>query len=390
MSVAEDRGRQSSSTAARPIRVALDLRIFGRRGIGRYNESLCRGLLERPERVSLATFRAGPIPMGQAGTQLRAPGYVLQEQVEFPLRLKGGDHDLVHFTANTAPLLRPWSAPTVVTVHDIMYLRTPGELELSPSPRQTLGRVYRFVDFYSATRRCDHIVSVSHHTASELTRRFGSGLPPISVVHSGVDPAFSRPLTAADLERLLEPFGLRPRQYLLHAGAVDPRKNTSVVIEAFQRYRARGGTCSLAVMGLSDHAAAFFQRRALSQMPVHFLPFVPNDAVVALVQGARAVIFVPTEEGFGYPLVEALAAGTPVVVSAIDVLRELSDGAAWEVAPRNAESLAAMLASFDAPNSSVESLRRRGVERARHFSIANMAAGTIAAYEAAAEAARRS
>ena len=383
-------GPPSRGAAARPLRVALDLRIYGRRGIGRYNEALYRGLIERSERVSLAAFGPPLAPLGRTGTRLRAPGYVIQEQVEFPLRLARERYDVVHFTANTAPLIRKWSTPSVVTVHDIMYLRSLRRLPLSPSTRQTLGRAYRFVDFHWATRHCDHIICVSHYTASELRRRFGSGLPPISVVHSGVDPAFSRPLSVPELERALEPLGLLRAQYFLHPGAIDPRKNTSVVLEAFRRYRARGGTLSLGVIGLSAEADAFFRHRMPeAHTSVHLLPFVPNETVVALVQAARAVVFVPAEEGFGYPLVEALAAGTPAVVSDIEVLRELSNGAAREVPPGAPEPLAAAMASFDALDPNVEELCRRGRERAQHFSISNMADKTIDVYEATAAAARR-
>jgi glycosyltransferase involved in cell wall biosynthesis len=229
---------------------------------------------------------------------------------------------------------------------------------------------------------------VSNYTASELRRRFGSDLPPISVVHSGVDPAFSNPLAASTLDRSLEPLGLRRDGYILHAGAVDPRKNTSVVLEAFQRYRAGGGTLSLGVIGLSGLAAAPIRRLLKASGGVRVLPFVSNATVVALVQAARVVVYVPTEEGFGYPLVEALAAGTPVVASDIEVLRELSDGTARAVQPGAAEPLAAAMASFDMPGDGLEELRHRGRLRAAHFSISNMADNTIDAYEAALETRR--
>jgi glycosyltransferase involved in cell wall biosynthesis len=244
--------------------------------------------------------------------------------------------------------------------------------------------VYRFVDFHLATRRCDHIICVSEYTASELRRRFGTSLPPISVVHSGVDPAFSVALSLPELERVVAPFGLTRGEYFLHPGAIDPRKNTGVVLDAFRRYRARGGRLALAVIGLSGPSAALGQYRVGSDPSVRLLPFVSNDVVVALVQAARAVVFVPTEEGFGYPLVEALAAGTPALVSDIAVLREISLGAANMVPPGAPEPLARAMSAYEANAPELDELRRLGRTRAEHFSISNMASQTIDVYEAVA------
>ncbi|HUG13369.1 MAG TPA: glycosyltransferase family 1 protein [Thermomicrobiales bacterium] len=374
------------NTSSTPLRVALDLRIFGRRGIGRYNEALYQGLAARPDRVALYAFGGNTSPAGEA-VRLRTPGYVAQEQIELPLRLARGGFDVAHFTANTAPLVQFHSPPTVVTVHDIMYLSSPRTLPISPSLRQTLGRVYRFAAFHSGTRRCDHLITVSQHTADALTRRFGTSLPPITVVHSGVDPSFSAAPPHGRGAESLAQLGLRPSDYFLHPGALDPRKNTSTVIEAFARYRALGGTAALAVMGLSSWASAAIKRGLGSAAAfAHLLPFVSNETVVDLVKGARGVVFVPSEEGFGYPLVEAMAAGTPAIVSSIDVLRELSQGAASEVPARSSEPLARAMLALEHGDPQFETLRLRGLERARHFTIAAMAEGTIAAYDRASKA----
>jgi glycosyltransferase involved in cell wall biosynthesis len=364
------------------LRIALDLRIYGERGIGRYNQALWRGLSDRHDSVTLAPFGSASAPMAPGHRRLVAPGYVAQEQFELPVRFACRDFDLVHFTANTAPMVR-WRRPaSVVTVHDVMYLRSPRELALSPSWRQTLGRAYRFLAFHSGSRRCDHIIAVSSYTARELERKFGRNLPPVTVVHSGVDPAFAAQTTPKQIGEALRPFHLHRGSYFLHPGAVDPRKNTSVVLGAFERYRASGGSADLVVVGLSPGAAAAFGKQFGSRVGgMHLLPFVPNDTMVSLVKGARAVVFVPAEEGFGYPLVEAMAAGTPAIVSSIEVLRELSAGAASEV-PRGAvEPLAVLLRSMDFENPAVEGLRRRGLERSREFTIARMADRTIEAYQ---------
>jgi glycosyltransferase involved in cell wall biosynthesis len=309
---------------------------------------------------------------------LVSPGYVLQEQLEYATRIRGLRCDLVHLTANTAPLLRLGWPPTVVTVHDVMYLMSRSELALSPSLRQNLGRVYRRMAFISGTARVDHLIVDSEHTAREIARRVKKH-PPLSVVHPAVDAAFFRDRTADLPSRLLAKYALDAGHYYLHPGAIDPRKNTRVVLSAFQRYRARGGRGELVVVGLSKaHRAVLY---ASDQAGVRLLPFVDNEDFLMILQLARAMIYVPSEEGFGYPLVEAMAAGVPAIISAIDVLDEMSGGCAWRVEPASIEALTDALLAFESHGQRARDLAVRGSVRAQQFTIRRMAEETLRAYE---------
>ncbi len=365
------------------LRVGLDARVYRARGIGRYTEQLHAGLLSQPDRVSVTTFSRTTDQRIGSWNRLRLPGYVAEEQLEMSLRFTNRRFDVVHLTANTAPAVRLRWPATVVTVHDVLFLKGPRSVPLSPSVRQTLGRAYRFAAFVSGTLWVDHIISGSRSTATELERMFGSRLPPVTVVPYSVSPSFGQPLDSGELMRTLGRYGLRHGRYLLHHGAVDPRKNTRTVISAFRAYRARGGTADLAVIGLPNGSRnARFAAEADAR--VHLLPFVPNADVVALVKGAFAVVYVPSAEGFGYPLIEAMAAGTPAIISSIEVLRENSLGVALEVPPASPTALADALLIAEGHPDELRSRTNRGLQRALEFNTERTASATIDVYAEAA------
>lgn len=368
--------------------MAFDARIIGRRGIGRYTEALLAGLSNFPDLVI-------PIPMGTATDRsatphwlgLRSPGYVLQEQIEYAVRLAGSGCDLVHLTANTAPLLMLRWPPTIVTVHDVMYLMSRAELPLSPSLRQSLGRLYRWVAFHSGTRRVDRLIVDSLHTARELSKRVRH-LPPVTVVHPGVDPKFFQDYQPRLAGVLAAKYAIEARHYFLHPAAVDPRKNTRVVLDAFDIYRSKGGIADLVLVGLSEAHRAMLQVSPKQGLLV--LPFIPNEDLLMVLRLARGVIYVPSEEGFGYPLVEAMAAGVPAIISKIDVLEEMSANCAWTVRPGDAQALADSLLEFDAQGQRVLDLASKARTRAQAFTTRRMAEDTLLVYQEVVERASQS
>jgi glycosyltransferase involved in cell wall biosynthesis len=329
-----------------------------------------------PDQVAVTPMsgasNAGAMP---AWLALRSPGYVLQEQLELALRLRDNSFDLVHLTANTAPLIRLRWPPTVVTVHDVMYLMNPTEFALSPSARQNLGRIYRWLAFHSGTTNVDRLIVDSEHTLRQLAKRV-KHFPPVSIVYPGVDDRFFDKKVE---DRLSVKYPLTAGRYFLHPGANDPRKNTGVVLSAFERYRARGGRVELAVVGLTKAHLAKLQRAP--QAGVHLMPFVSNDDLLMLLKLARGLIYVPSEEGFGYPLVEAMAAGVPAIISSIPVLEEMSAGCAWTVRPGDADALANGLLEFDADDGRSSDLAARGEVRSQLFTTRRMAEETLRAYQ---------
>jgi glycosyltransferase involved in cell wall biosynthesis len=366
---------------AQPIRVALDARVYGARGIGRYTEALHHGLLANSARVAVTAFGGRREPRSGIWKQLAWPGYVLQEQVEMSWRFAGSEFEVIHLTANTAPAIRRRWPPTVVTVHDVMYLMSPSELALSPSARQTIGRAYRFLAFKSGTINVDHIISDSTYTADQLRKRFGERLPPITVIHPGLDDSFFVREDSGVTDAVLRRYGLKSRGYFLHPGAVDPRKNTSVVLKAFREYRVAHGRGALVIIGLSDLHRSRLHSEFQDVPGVQLLPFVDNETAIALLKAARALVYVPSEEGFGYPLVEALATGTPAITSSIDVLSEMADGVTWSVPPGRVEPLVQHMLTFEHKTAEISERVNSGIQRSRHFAMQRAAEETIEVYE---------
>jgi glycosyltransferase involved in cell wall biosynthesis len=366
------------------MRAAIDMRIFGRRGIGRYNMQLHDSINAYGASRVDATF-LGSAGQGSSGRwrRLWSKWYVTQEQIGLPIELARGRYDVVHLTGNTAPIMQAGWPRLVVTVHDVMYLKPRPSSPLSPPLRQRLGRVYRAGAFLTGTIRATRIMVDSEHTASDVHRLLGRHSPPVDVVYPAVGPAF-KTRNSALCERVCALHGLRPKEFFIHPGAADPRKNTNIVIEAFKHYEQQGGSFDLVIFGLD----AVSRRRLLGALGprtrerVRLMTWLLDGELVALTQSAAATLFVPSDEGFGYPMLESMSAGTPVVASSIAVLREISGGHALWVAPRDSLALGQTLSVFETGNHLriIEAARTR----ANDFSLQNMADGVLASYERAA------
>jgi glycosyltransferase involved in cell wall biosynthesis len=366
------------------VRAAIDMRIYGRRGIGRYNAQLHASINAYGTSRMDATF-LGHKPEASAGRwqPLWSKWYVTQEQLGLPFAIARKSYDVVHLTGNTAPLVQAKWPPLVVTVHDVMYLKSPPATPLSLSLRQLFGRAYRAGAFLTGTIRATRLVVDSETTASDVQRLLGRHAPPVDVVYPAIDPAF-KAHDAEACERVCSAHRVRPREFFIHPGAADPRKNTNTVIEAFELYVEEGGLLDLVIYGLGQAMQKRLSRalRPTSRHRIRLLAWLSDQDVVALTQSAAACLFVPSDEGFGYPMLEAMAAKTPVVASSITVLREMSAGHALWVEPRDRQALCQMLSTFDGGES-----RLRVVDdartRANDFSQEQMADAIATSYERA-------
>ena len=311
-------GQQRAASAS--ARIALDARWMGGRGIGRYTETLYLGLNDLvPGQAVALTSQAGL----RGSLRLRLPGYVLKEQIEIPLRVTRADFGLLHLTGGTAPVMKA-RVPTVVTVHDVMFFRSAHAL--SPSPRQLLGKLYRRFAFATGTLRAEHLIVVSGHVAEELRTLFPRDLPPLTVVRESPHPKF-RPAIKSDARALaLKSYGVHEGAFFLHLGGTDPRKNTLRVLEAFAGFCRAGGRSDLVVTGLSPLRRSVLIRSIPTAFRnrVRLAAFCPDAELIALMQSCVALVFVSNDEGFGLPVIEAMACGAAVIGSDIEAVREVA------------------------------------------------------------------
>ena len=237
--------------------------------------------------------------------------------------------DVLHCTTFRGPVRS--QVPVVVTVHDLALLRRP---EAFRPWHRTTGRLA----LRSAVRAADAVVTVSEFTRSELVELLHVPAERVRVVPNGVDAVFSPDGPAADGD------------YVLAVGTLEPRKNLARVVEA-----ARRAGVELRVVGARGWGGV--------EVP-GWVGRVSDEELARLYRGARCVVYASLYEGFGLPVLEAMASGTPVVTSAGGATEEVAGGAAVLVDPLDVEAIALGLAEAERRRDELVPL---GLEQARSF-----------------------
>jgi glycosyltransferase involved in cell wall biosynthesis len=255
----------------------------------------------------------------------------------------------------------------VVTVHDLGWQVHPELYD------RRLRLMYRAL-FPWVVRRADRFIAVSRYTADDLVRRAGVPASKIEVVYHGLDPVFG-----ARREPSTDAPGSAP--YVLAVGGVSPRKNTRRLIEAFTRWRARGGHRTpyrLLITGTSLDRD--FDRNGTG-LPdgVSLLGYVDKAQLPGLYAEAATFLYPGIYEGFGLPIIEAMACGAPVVTSSTGAAPEVAGGAAILVDPFDVESIALGLEQSTIP-AERERLRALGRQRIRLFDWSAAANATLEVY----------
>ncbi|KAA2260924.1 glycosyltransferase family 4 protein [Solihabitans fulvus] len=360
--------------ASRPLRVLLDgTPLLGNRtGIGRYTAALAEELASIPEQVNMRavafTVRGWRALRSVLPHDVQARGLPVSARLlrkcwlrsAFPpVELYAGLTDVVHGTNFVLPpAIR---AGGVLTVHDLAFLDAPEELP--PSDRELPALVRR------SAQRADIVCTPTNAVAAAVAERLGVPSERIVVTPLGVDPAWfaARPPNEALRARL----GL-PAEYVLFVGAGGPRKGLGALL------RAHAETPSLPPLVLAGPGAAGRDDRVLR---TGYLTDVDLRSVVA---GASVLVLPSRDEGFGLPVLEALACNVPVVCSDVPALREVAGGHATHVPVGDVAALGdALRAAVEDPPSFVTQAASRA--RAAEFTWRRCAETTIAAYRRAAD-----
>jgi glycosyltransferase involved in cell wall biosynthesis len=358
----------SQACAGRPLRVALDCRLLDWPGIGRYCGELARALVEvAPEMRFFWLCRAGdagrlPRAAGATPLVLRAAPMSLFEQIEVPLALVRERIALLHApAAQTLPVLVP---RLVVTFHDLTLRRFP---EFLPS---RLGRLYYRAMTGVAAWRARRLVAVSEYTRREVETLWPGTAGRVTVVVNGVSPAF-RPITAAgERARVAAALGL-PESFLLFVGTWKRHKNLPALLRAYGRLApALRRRCPLVVVARADPRYPEVPRAAREagvETEVRWLCDVPEPMMPALYSMARGVVLPSLSEGFGLPVAEAMACGTPAAVADAGALPEIGADACLAFAPQDAAAMTEALRRLIEDDALHERLGRNALARARAF-----------------------
>lgn len=279
--------------------------------------------------------------------------------------------DLTH---SPTPFLLPCQGKMIVTVHDLFAFDHPEMAEAGWAfPRRLIP----------CLTRADGIITFSRFMASEITRRFPAVIPSkVKVIPHGLDPFFLQPVLPADLKNWEKRFH-PPEKFLVFVGTLEPRKNLERLIRAMKIVRSECPGYHLLLIGKGGK-----EERKLRQLvsalrledAVHLVGYVNIVDLKIFYHRAVALVLPSLVEGFGFPLLEAMACGLPAVVSGVTALPEVGDQAAVYFDPESYEGIArAIVFLLQSPSLQAE-LRHAGKKRAADFSWEKAAAKTLEFY----------
>jgi glycosyltransferase involved in cell wall biosynthesis len=261
-------------------------------------------------------------------------------------------------------------------VHDLIFRHLPEHHKL-------LNRWYLNWALPLYCRRATHIIAISECTREDLIEAYELTPGKISVIGEAADPRF-KPQSADRVAAVRRRYGL-PERYLLFVGTIEPRKNLTRLLHAFEVLRQEGLVDGLVLVGkrgwLYDDFFAELERSPARGAVI--LPgYVPDEDLPAVYAGARALAFPSLYEGFGLPVLEAMASGTPVTCSGTSSLPEVAGDAAITFDPTSEEGIVHALRRLLGDPDLQQELAQRGLRRAGQFSWDRVASHTEAVYEA--------
>lgn len=312
-------------------------------GVGRYlSEVLAAWPGESPVRID---------PPSRAVRGFRGHAW---EQLVLPARV---GRDLLWSPVHSGPLA---VANQVVTVHDLVPLDHPEWLN------RGFARWYGFM-LPRLVRRARHVIAISEFTRRRLIETTGLSEDRVTVIHNGVGERF-RPQPPAAREAMRQSLGLAGR-FLLSVGTLEPRKNLAGLLRAWQLALPRlPDDIELVIAGAPGRASVFADARMDDLPPrVRLVGRVSEELLPALYAEAEWFVYLSLYEGFGLPPLEALACGTPVIVSDIPVLREVTADASIRVAPDDADAVAEALLLAAEDSASRKRMAARGLQQAAKF-----------------------
>ena len=359
-------------------------------GVGAYAVNLVRELVAfRPDELELLLIVQDDDPdffIREPGvTVIKVPARLfrklpmrfLLEQLYIPWLVVQRRIHVVHSLHYAFPLA-PMAAAKVVTVHDLTSFKFPNMHVASK------GRYYRFF-LRASRRRANHLAFVSQSTLGDYLAMFPRDIATCHVTRLGKGPEFHRDLDPLRLDSVMQKYELR-RPFILFIGMLEPRKNVARLVDAFARVAADFPAYSLVIAGKKGWMyESIFEsvRKSGLHERVVFTGFVSEQDKPYIIRGADIFVYPSIYEGFGLPVLEAMASGTPCITSNTSSMPEVAGDAALLIDPNETDSLVAALKSMLADSELRADLAAKGIEQARKFNWKQTAVDTYEVYQKA-------
>ena len=300
-----------------------------------------------------------------------SPSLQLWYQIGLLLQLRRDGVELFHDPVYPLPFAL--DVPGVITVHDLSNYTRPGDHKL----RSVLGG--RFFPFY--LKKAAAIITDSHFTASELVRVFPDTAGKITVNHLGVSDRFRQVTDGSKIDRLKSRYEL-PERYMLFLGTLEPRKNIQRLLLAYEQVGDKSAPLVITGgLGWKYNELLDLIRDHPMASRIHVTGFVEDKDLPALLSAAEFLVYPSLLEGFGLPVLESMACGTPVLTSNVSSLPEVAGDAAYLVDPLSVDSIANGIVELSSNKDLTTELSSKGLKRASEFSWIETAHKTLGIYK---------
>ena len=372
------------------MHIAIDGKRFflNASGLGRYSRSLVNSLLSLEDEACLLTlFRPKGHVKFEAPVHRRLrivtadyllpgdAGNALWRFTKFSGLINKKKYSVFHGPSHILP--GKLNCPAIVTMLDLIFLRFPRYFPV-------FDRQYYKVMFKKSAQQADHIISISEATKSDLISYFDIDADKISVIY----PAFDDMLTTVPdsyLQKIRSTYEL-PKDYILYVGNIEPRKNILRLAQAFDFLMASGGIDRETELVVVGQKGWFYKEifagieRLKNREKIRFLGPVYGRDLAGLYQMALVMAYPSLFEGFGYPVLEAMQLGTPVLTSNVSSLPEAGGSAAVLIEPEQVDDIASGLEKIINDETMREDMTSKGLAHASQFTAERMARQTMSIY----------
>ncbi|MGB9641900.1 MAG: glycosyltransferase family 4 protein [Candidatus Ratteibacteria bacterium] len=365
------------------IRIGIDAHAIGMKqgGNERYVEGLLRGLSEMScaelkfviflnHRAKIPSFLKWH-PCFEFERISLSP--IKRLMLDLPLKTKRAQIDVLHTQYHIPPFTR---IPSVITLHDVSYLTHP---EFFPFPEWIKMKLL----MPYSIKRAKKIITVSNFSRMEILKKYGDIDEKICMIHNGVDEQF-KPSDETKILKVLAKYRIS-RPYILSVSNLQPRKNLQGLIRAFSRIlrNNKDFPCTLVITGkkLWLYDEIFSAIEPATKEKIYFTDYVENNDLIALYGGAEMLVYPSFYEGFGLPVLEAMACGCPVIASSKSSLPEIVGNAGILINPYSEQELSSAILTLHQDKNLQKELKEKGIKQAKKFSWAECARKTIEVYK---------